>query len=110
MGHARRSRLLWVAAAAVLHGCVFTACSRSAPADTSRAEVRTPSPDDGLDALAARRQAQLSAAGNVRAFHDFQFADAIAASGITFVHHIVEDAGKTLQGRALRSRQRNRRR
>src|SRR5262245_28430702 len=29
------------------------------------------------------------------AFHDFQFADRLAESGITFVHHIVADAGKT---------------
>lgn len=27
-------------------------------------------------------------------FHQFQFTDRIAESGITFVHHIVEDAGK----------------
>src|SRR5262245_64811254 len=29
------------------------------------------------------------------AFHDFQFTDRLAESGITFVHHPVPDAGKT---------------
>ena len=27
-------------------------------------------------------------------FHEFQFTDRVEESGITFVHHIVEDAGK----------------
>ncbi len=96
MHHARRSACLLVVGGAV--SLLASACSRSAPGDAERVsrppEVRTPNPDEGVEALAARKQAQLAAAGSLRPFHDFQFTDAIAASGITFVHHIVEDAGK----------------
>jgi enediyne biosynthesis protein E4 len=66
-------------------------CRRTAPAP---AQVRTPNPDEGVDALAARRQAQLAAAAAIAPFHDFHFVDALKDSGITFTHHIVEDAGK----------------
>jgi enediyne biosynthesis protein E4 len=57
-------------------------------------EVRTPNPDVGADTLAARRTKQIESARAIGAFHDFQFADRLADSGITFVHHIVEDAGR----------------
>jgi hypothetical protein len=40
------------------------------------------------------RDAQLKAATSVTAFHDFQFTDRLADSGITFRHHIVDDAGR----------------
>ena len=43
----------------------------------------------------ALRDAQLKAAAGVAAFHDFQFTDRLAESGITFKHRIVDDAGKT---------------
>jgi len=45
-----------------------------------------------LQRLAA---AQVKAAASLSAFHDFHFTDRIADSGITFKHHIVDDAGKT---------------
>ena len=41
------------------------------------------------------RDAQVKAMAGVAAFHDFQFADRLSASGITFRHRIVDDAGKT---------------
>src|SRR5688572_15114658 len=44
-----------------------------------------------LQRLAA---AQTRAAAGLAAFHDFQFMDRIADSGITFKHRIVDDAGK----------------
>jgi hypothetical protein len=56
-------------------------------------EVQTPNPDVGADSLAARRKAQTEAAAQFAAFHQFHFADRLKDSGITFVHHIVEDAG-----------------
>jgi hypothetical protein len=40
------------------------------------------------------RDTQLKAATSVAAFHDFHFTDRLADSGITFRHHIVDDAGK----------------
>ena len=38
---------------------------------------------------------QQKAIAGVSAFHDFQFTDRLATSGITFKHHIVDDAGRT---------------
>src|SRR5947207_1745307 len=57
-------------------------------------EGRTPNPDGGAETLAARRAKQIEGARGIRAFHDFQFADKLPESGITFVNRIVEDAGK----------------
>ena len=72
---------------------LFTgACSRP-PAQKPPVEVRTPNPDVGVDALAARAKAQIDGAGQIRVFHDFHYADRLKDSGITFVHHIVDDAG-----------------
>jgi hypothetical protein len=47
-----------------------------------------------LQRLAA---AQLKAAAGLAAFHDFEFTDRLAESGITFKHGIVDDAGKTYE-------------
>jgi cytochrome oxidase Cu insertion factor (SCO1/SenC/PrrC family) len=44
--------------------------------------------------LEKRRQAQLQTASQLQAFHDFQFADRIVESGITFRNRIVDDAGR----------------
>ncbi|HEY7290985.1 MAG TPA: CRTAC1 family protein [Vicinamibacterales bacterium] len=100
MPHARRPALISVLASTTLVGLVIYGCGRStpggaAPSDSGRPpEVRTPNPDEGVDALAARKQAQISGASHLQVAHDFQFTDALTASGIQFVHHIVEDAGK----------------
>jgi len=45
--------------------------------------------------LTRLHDAQLAAIASVPAFHDFQFTDRRAESGITFRHHIVDDAGRT---------------
>jgi len=45
--------------------------------------------------LTKMKDAQIAAIAGVPAFHDFQFTDRLAASGITFRHRIVEDAGRT---------------
>ena len=45
-----------------------------------------------LQRLAA---AQVKASAGLAAFHDFQFTDRLAESGITFKYRIVDDAGKT---------------
>ena len=54
-------------------------------------------PDDVQDTSWLRRLAaeQARAMSGVSTFHNFQFTDRIAASGITFKHRIVDDAGKT---------------
>jgi hypothetical protein len=45
--------------------------------------------------LTREKEAQLKAIAGVSAFHDFQFTDRLADSGITFKHRIVDDAGRT---------------
>jgi enediyne biosynthesis protein E4 len=57
--------------------------------------VDVPEHDVGAETLAARERAERAGAAKMKVFHDFQFHDRTAASGITFVHHIVDDAGKT---------------
>ncbi len=81
------------AVAMAAYGASLAAGCSSRPATKPPVQVRTPNPDVGADTLAARRQAQLAAAGQFDVPHDFQFTDRLADSGITFVHHIVEDAG-----------------
>lgn len=50
-----------------------------------------------LRLLGKRRLAQIESANGFTAFHQFQFTDNVKSSGITFEHHIVEDAGKNWQ-------------
>ena len=59
------------------------------------AEVRYPPTDEGLDTLAARADAQKQVASQFDVVHDFRFDDGLAASGISFVHRIVDDSGLT---------------
>ena len=44
--------------------------------------------------LTRMKDEQLKAIASVAAFHDFQFTDRLAESGITFKHRIVDDAGR----------------
>jgi enediyne biosynthesis protein E4 len=78
-----------------LWAAIVTGCGgpRTAAPAAAR-EIRVPNPDVGADALEARKQAQMATANQFAVFHQFQFADRAGESGITFVHHIVEDAGK----------------
>jgi enediyne biosynthesis protein E4 len=63
----------------------------------SSLRVRYPTEDMGADALPARKKAQLEAAKQFTVFHDFQFTDRLKESGITFVHHAVDDATKHMR-------------
>jgi hypothetical protein len=86
-GHGNRSlliALLLLAAALFVPGGTL---SDSTP------EVRYPDPDIGVDSLAARKKAQLDTADQFRVFFQFHFTDALKDSGITFIHHMVDDAG-----------------
>ena len=80
------------ALASLVVAALAAGCSRSTPPKPV-VDVRTPDPDVGVAALDARRDAQIAAAAQFGVFHDFRFADRLTDSGITFVHHIVEDAG-----------------
>ena len=50
-----------------------------------------------LQALARRKEQQISAAKQFKAFYDFQFSDRISESKIRFETHVVDDAGKNLK-------------
>jgi len=60
----------------------------------SPAPVRFPNPDIGVDSLPARKKAQLETVNQFKVFYQFQLVDKLKESGITFVHHIEEDAGR----------------
>ncbi len=57
-------------------------------------KIPYPHPDIGVDTLPARQKAQKETVNQFKVFYQFQLVDKIAESGITFVHRIVEDAGR----------------
>ena len=59
----------------------------------STQDVSYPDSDIGVDSLAARQKAQLDTANRFKVFFKFRFTDALKDSGITFFHHMVDDAG-----------------
>jgi hypothetical protein len=63
----------------------------------SRGGVIRPVPAELQDTswLQAAAAAPIQAAAGLQVFHDFQFTDRKAETGISFYHHMVEDAGKT---------------
>jgi enediyne biosynthesis protein E4 len=69
----------------------------SGQSKNSQAPPRYPPVDIGADSLAARKKAQLEAARAFKVVHDFQFTDRLRESGITFVHHAVDDAAKHMR-------------
>ena len=58
------------------------------------AAVRYPDPDIGVQSLPARAKAQRDTVGQFTVDYDFQFTDRVKESGITFVNHVVDDAGR----------------
>ncbi len=58
----------------------------------SATQVRYPDPDVGIDSLAARVKAQDQTAREFKVFYQFHLTDKVRESGITFVHHVVDDA------------------
>ena len=73
------------------------ACFLASPFLSSQSAVRVyyPDPDAGVAALEARKREQLATVSRFQVFHQFQFSDRVKESGITFIHRIVDDAGKT---------------
>jgi hypothetical protein len=80
--------LLLAAVAIAIAGTSSQSSGQSSP------QVRYPDPDIGADTLVARKRAQLESAGQFKVFYQFQLTDQVKESGITFVHHIEEDAGR----------------
>lgn len=62
--------------------------------DETPKQVLYPDPDIGVDSLTARKKAQLETADQFKVFYKFQFTDKLKESGITYVHHIEDDAGR----------------
>src|SRR5262249_52170269 len=68
----------------------------AAPAAAGPGNVLDVPPNDaGAATLAARGEAERASLAKFRVFHDFRFTDRLPESGITFVHQIVDDAGRT---------------
>ena len=57
-------------------------------------------PDDLVDPqwMKEKAEQQLASADSINAFHDFSFSDQRQASGIRFMHKIVDDSGKQFKG------------
>ena len=47
--------------------------------------------------MAARKKAQMDTVSQFKVFYEFQFTDKLKESGITFVHHAVDDATKNFR-------------
>ena len=57
-------------------------------------QVRYVDPDIGVDSLPARKRAQMETVKRFSVLYQFQFSDRVKESGITFVHHAVNDTGR----------------
>ena len=68
-------------------GCAAAALAQEQPV------VRQPDRDIGVATLDGRRRVQTAASRDWAAFSGFRFEDRQPASGITFKHQIVDDAG-----------------
>ncbi|HET7220100.1 MAG TPA: CRTAC1 family protein [Vicinamibacterales bacterium] len=84
-----------VAAPLVAAGATLIA-ARTAPAPPQQREAIRVVPDGLQDTAWLQKlgEDQTKAASGLAAFHDFQFTDRLAESGITFRHRVVDDAGK----------------
>jgi hypothetical protein len=93
------SVLLFVSAATITAGWLGARSGTAAPAAqvAARDAIVRFVPDNVRDTGWLQRlgQDQAKAAAGTAVFHDFRFTDRIIESGISFVHHIVDDAGKT---------------
>jgi enediyne biosynthesis protein E4 len=78
----------------VLPVLAATVVSQGGAVRQSPVPVRFPDPDIGVDSLPVRKKAQLATVNQFKVFYQFQLVDKVKESGITFVHHIEEDAGR----------------
>jgi hypothetical protein len=69
----------------------------SAVAQNSAPKPRYPREDAGADSLPARKRTQLATVHQFQVFYQFQFSDKQKESGITFVHHAVDDVTKHMR-------------
>jgi len=57
----------------------------------TRPRLRYPDDDIGVDSLPSRKEAQIASEKEFKVFYNFRFTDRRKESGITFVHHAVDD-------------------
>lgn len=88
-----RNRLLQIVPA--IFGLVLVIVSGTGIDTAPR--TRFPEEDMGRDSLPQRKAAQIEAARHFTVFHSFQFSDQLKESGITFVHHAVDDITKHMR-------------
>ena len=69
--------------------------AQGAPAAGAGSVIHVPPADIGAQTLEARGRAQFATVDKFKVPINFRFTDRVQESGITFVHHIVDDAGKT---------------
>ena len=68
------------------------------PPATGPVRLRIPDPDIGVVTLAPRAASQVATVSQFKVPYQFQFQDSVQESGITFVHRIVDDAGRFHKG------------
>ncbi len=72
-----------------------SACTAGDRQDAAQPAAQAAAYDSAPPWLLARRDQEQARVSSSPVRHDFQFTDALAASGIAFVQQIVDDAGKT---------------
>ena len=88
-----RNRLLKIAPGLLLVGILLLVGA----ATDSAIRPRYPENDMGKDSLAPRKKAQIEAARQFKVFYQFQFADKLKESGITFAYRSVDDVTKHMR-------------
>ena len=91
-----RTRAFRYVAAGILAATVLVALRERVNAASATREVRFPA-EDSSAVLAKRKQQQMATVSQFQVYYQFQFADKMKESGITFVNRIVDDAGKNYQ-------------
>lgn len=88
-----RSSKVWLATSLVtLAGCGTYLVYEGARPAYAATQVQYPR-EDVAALLAKRDEIQQKTVGEFQVFYQFRFTDELKASGITFVHHMVDDAG-----------------
>lgn len=73
---------------------IATSTLLSAQSRDEKPVAEVPPNDIGATTLESRKQAQMQTVDQFKVFYNFQFTDRRTESGITFLHRMVDDAGK----------------
>lgn len=93
---ARKGYIMWCGNRLLTIGVVVAIIAAGLAAE-SAVKQRYPDEDMGKDSLASRQKVQFEAAKQVKVFHQFQFADKLKESGITFKYRAVDDITKHMR-------------